>query len=71
MEPVLGKKLKIKIRDLQEFSLWHSSLRIQHRLSCAIGHSCGLDSVASLGTSICCGGGKKKKIRDLYIGQIL
>ena len=39
----------------------HSGLKVWHGRSCGTGHSCGWDSVPDLGTSICCGRGRKEK----------
>ena len=39
----------------------HSGLRIWCCHGCGIGHSCGLDSVPGLETSVCCGCSHKKK----------
>ena len=44
-----------------EFLLWHNGLRIWHHWSCAMCHSCGLDLIPGLGTSIWCRYGQKRK----------
>ena len=49
------------MRKSKEFPLWQGRLRIQPCCSCDLGHSCGLDSISSLGTSMCCGCSHKKE----------
>ena len=43
---------------------WCSELRILHCCSCGIGHSCGLNPIPGLGTSIWCGWSKKKEKKE-------
>ena len=55
----------VSVEALVPSPAWHSGLRIQCCYSCGVGRSCGLDSISDLETSICRGGGwKRRKKRE-------
>ena len=73
--PTVAQQVKDLVLSLRWYGLssWPGSgLRIQHCCSCGIGHSCTLDSVPDLGTSIChgCGWERKKKKSHIVLNSI-
>ena len=64
------KELFIK-RKIEAFTLWRSGLRIWGCCCYGIGHSCSLDSIPGLGTSICHGDSQKKKGKKLKCNEIM
>ena len=52
---------RLESKEKTEFLLWPSGLRIWHCCGCGKGHSCGLDSIPGLGTSICHGSGRRRR----------
>ena len=47
--------------EITEFPLWYGRLWVWGGHSSGVGYNCDLDWTPGLGTSICCGYGKKKK----------
>ena len=51
----------VSLRDEEGILLWCSELRIWHYHCSGLDHRCGMHSVPSLRTFICCGRGQKEK----------
>ena len=61
-----GSKDSQKKKKIPGVFLWLSRFRIQCCLCSSSDHCCGMDLIPGLGTSVCCGCGKRKKNSKEY-----
>ena len=66
--PTVAQQFKSIVSVVAWISLpaWHHVLRIQCYCSCGIRHTCSLDLIPGLGTSICQGCGQKKERKKMF-----